>query len=196
MSPVPRDAAAPATLDDAALVARCLRDDDAAWDELVARHGPLAWGVIRRAGLHDDDAADVYQTVWLAAFEQLPRLRDPARFAGWIARTAHLQSLRVRRGYGISRRVLARLPVRETDDRVPDDEIASLEDRGRVAAALAAVGDRCAALLRLLYFEQPAPAYQDISARLGMPVGSIGPTRARCLERLGRRLGLDPEGTP
>lgn len=180
-------------LDDAALVARCLDDDGAAWSALVARHGPLAWGVIRRAGLHEDDAADVYQTVWLAAFEQLPRIRDASRFPGWIARTAHLQALRLRRGYGISRRVMSRLPVRESDDAVPETELAALEDRSRVSAALAAVGERCAALLQLLYFESPAPAYQDISARLGMPVGSIGPTRARCLERLARRLGLSQE---
>lgn len=183
-------------LDDAALVARCLGDDDDAWAALVARHGPLAWGVIRRAGLHADDAADVYQTVWLAAFQQLPRLRDPSRFPGWIARTAHIQALRLRRGYGISRRVLARVPVRETDDRVPDEEIQAMEERSRVALALDTVGERCAALLRLLYFERPAPAYQDISARLAMPVGSIGPTRARCLERLAKRLGLDPEDLP
>lgn len=184
---------ASATEDDAALVARCLDDDEDAWNLLVARHGPLAWAVIRRAGLSHDDASDAYQTTWLAALEQLPRLRDPARFPAWIARTAHLQALRVRRGYGISRRVLARIPLREADDRVPEDEIAAFEDRSRVTAALREVGERCAALLAALYFERPAPAYRDISARLSMPIGSIGPTRARCLERLAKRLGLDGE---
>lgn len=190
-------AAGPASAeDDAALVEQCLRDRDGAWEALVARHGPLAWGVIRRAGLHEDDAADVYQTVWLAAFEQLPRLREPARFPGWIARMAHIQALRLRRGYGISRRVMSRLPAREEDDRVPDAEIEALEERSRVAAALGRIGDRCASLLRILYFESPAPAYQDVSARLGMPIGSIGPTRARCLARLARTLGLAPEERP
>lgn len=179
--------------DDAALVARCLDDDETAWALLVARHGPLAWATIRRAGLSHDDAADVYQTTWLAALEQLPRLRDPTRFPAWIARTAHLQALRVRRSYGISRRVLARIPLRDDDERVPDEEIVAIEDRSRVAAALAAVGDRCATLLRILYFERPTPAYRDISERLRMPIGSIGPTRARCLERLAKRLGLDEE---
>ncbi|MCE9634922.1 MAG: sigma-70 family RNA polymerase sigma factor [Planctomycetes bacterium] len=179
--------------DDATLVARCLGGDAAAWADLVARHGPLAWGVIRRTGLAPDDAADVYQTTWLAAVEQLPRLREPSRFPAWIARTAHLQALRVRRSYGISRRVLSRIEPRESDGRVPEDEIAAIEDRSRVAEALDAIGDRCAALLRVLYFEHPTPAYQDISARLKMPVGSIGPTRARCLERLAKRLGLGDE---
>lgn len=188
--------AAPGPDADEALVRRCLDGDAAAWTALVARHGPLAWSTIRRAGLHADDAADVYQTTWLAALEQLPRLRDPRRFGGWIARTAHLQSLRVRRGYGISRRVLARIPARETDDRVPEEELSALEDRSRVTEALAAIGERCATLLRVLYFERPAPAYRDVSLRLRMPVGSIGPTRARCLERLAKRLGLGDEEVP
>jgi RNA polymerase sigma factor (sigma-70 family) len=189
-----RDVAAAAP-DDAALVARCLDDDEDAWNLLVHRHGPLAWAVIRRTGLSPDDAADVYQTTWLAALEQLPRLREPSRFPAWIARTAHLQALRVRRGYGISRRVLSRIPLREDDHRVPEDEVSALEERSRVSAALAQIGARCAALLVALYFECPAPAYRDISARLSMPIGSIGPTRARCLERLARRLGLNGEET-
>jgi RNA polymerase sigma factor (sigma-70 family) len=189
----PREEPSTHAADDAALVARCLCDDADAWAALVARHGPLAWSTIRRSGLTAEDAADVYQTTWLAALEQLPRLRDPRRFAGWIARTAHLQALRLRRGYGISRRVLSRIPARETDDRIPEDELVALEDRSRVTAALAAVGERCAALLRALYFERPAPAYRDVSLRLRMPVGSIGPTRARCLERLAQRLGLADE---
>lgn len=179
------------TDDDATLVGRCLGDDRAAWEQLVARHGPLAWAVIRRAGLSPEDAADVYQVTWLAALEQLPQIREPSRFPAWIARTAHVQALRIRRGYGISRRVLSRIRPRELDERVPDDEIAALEDRSRVATALGAIGDRCAALLRLLYFESPALAYRDISSRLRMPVGSIGPTRARCLEKLARRLGFE-----
>lgn len=182
-----------AETDDATLVARCLDNDGAAWATLVARHGPLAWSVIRRTGLAHDDASDAYQTTWLAALEQLPRIRDPHRFPAWIARTAYVQALRVRRGYGISRRVLARIPARETDDRVPDEELSALEDRSRVAGALTAAGGRCEALLRLLYFERPAPEYREIAARLGMPIGSIGPTRARCLERVAKQLGLDEE---
>lgn len=183
--------------DDATLVLRCLdagRGGDraageGAWAELVRRHGPLAWAVIRRAGVDGADAADVYQTAWLAALQALPKLRDPARFASWLARTAHLQAIRLRRTYGITRRVLSRIDPREEDDRAPAEDIEKLETRNAVAAALARVGARCESLLRALYYEDPPPAYTDLAQRLGMPVGSIGPTRARCLEKLDRLMG-------
>lgn len=184
---------ATAAADDAALVARAAEADPRAWAELVARHGPVAWAVIRRAGLAGEDAADVYQTAWLAAVESLPTLRHPERFGGWLARTAAIQALRVRRRYGITRRVLSKLPSDEVDERLPDADLAALEDRSRVARALGTIGARCAALLRLLYYESPAPPYVEVGRRLSMPVGSIGPTRARCLARLAERLGLTPE---
>jgi len=182
-----------ATADDATLVARAADADPRAWAELVARHGPVAWAVIRRSGLAGDDAADVYQTAWLAAVESLPSLRHPERFGGWLARTAAIQSLRVRRRYGITRRVLSKVPNDDVDERLPEEDLQSLEDRSRVARALGTIGGRCAALLRLLYYESPAPPYAEVGRRLSMPVGSIGPTRARCLARLAQRLGLSPE---
>lgn len=182
--------------DDAVLVGRCLDGgDEDAWAELVARHGPLAWAAIRRAGLSGDDAADVYQTAWLAALESLPRLRHPERFGGWIARTAQLQAIRLRRTYGITRRVLGRIEPAEFDETEPDEDLSRLEQRARMTRALARVGERCETLLRVLYFEDPSPAYTDIAKRMGMPIGSIGPTRARCLEKLERILGAEG-GTP
>lgn len=193
-SPAP-DGAGPD--DDAVLVGRCLdgrgdgRGDDDAWAELVARHGPLAWAAIRRAGLSGDDAADVYQTAWLAALESLPRLRHRERFGGWIARTAQLQAIRLRRTYGITRRVLGRIEPAEFDEAEPHEDLSRLEQRARMTRALARVGERCETLLRVLYFEDPSPAYTDIAKRMGMPIGSIGPTRARCLEKLERILGAE-----
>lgn len=192
--------------DDAALVARCLdgrgngdgngRGDEDAWAELVARHGPVAWAAIRRAGLSGDDAADVYQTAWLAALESLPRLRHRERFGGWIARTAQLQAIRLRRTYGITRRVLGRIEPAEFDEAEPHEDLSRLEQRARMTRALARVGERCETLLRVLYFEDPSPAYTDIAKRMGMPIGSIGPTRARCLEKLERILGAEEGGAP
>ena len=179
--------------DDASLVRRCIDRDSDAWARLVERHGPLAWSVIRRAGLSGEDAADVYQTSWLAALESLPRIRQPERFGGWIARTAHIQSVRLRRTYGITRKILGKLPVLEADDRVPGEALVELEERHRVTLALSTVGERCETLLRLLYFQDPPLAYQEVASRLAMPIGSIGPTRARCLEKLERLLGDEGE---
>jgi RNA polymerase sigma factor (sigma-70 family) len=175
--------------DDAALVARCIEGDSAAWDALVDRHGPLVWAVAHKAGLSDADAADVFQNTWTIAVEELERVRNPDRVAAWIGRVARHQAMRVRRGYGIARKARARVAREDVDDRVPDEELAELEERGRVDTALRRIGERCARLLDALYFERPAPAYTALAERLGMRIGSIGPTRARCLEKLRRELG-------
>jgi RNA polymerase sigma factor (sigma-70 family) len=176
---------------DAALVARCMDGDEEAWAALVRRHGPVVWTIARRAGLGDADAADVYQTTWRIAVESLPRLRDAERFPSWIARTAHFQTMRCLRTLCTTRRTLARIEPRETDDDVPEDELARVEFRRLVGEAMGRIGDRCARLLRALYFDDPAPAYVEIAKRLSMRVGSIGPTRARCLARLKDALGSD-----
>ncbi len=170
--------------DDGALVAACLDGDGSAWEALIARHGALVWAVARRAGLDEDDAADVFQNTWTIALEELSRVREPQHFARWVGRVARHQSMRVRRGYGIARKALPRVAREDIDVNVPDEELVRIEERGRVHAALARVGDRCDALLRLLYLETVRPAYDEIAARLGMRIGSIGPTRARCLQRL------------
>jgi RNA polymerase sigma factor (sigma-70 family) len=174
---------------DALLVARCLDGDGAAWTELVERHGALVWAVASRARLERADAEDVFQATWTIALEELSRIREPERFAAWIARVARHQTMRVRRGYGIARRAHERVAADLDETRVPDDELERLEERGRVTRALTRLGARCRDLLQLLYYADPRPAYEVVSERLGMRIGSIGPTRARCLQKLERELG-------
>ena len=174
---------------DADLVTRCLEGDGAAWSLLVERHGPLVWAVASRMGLTRADAEDVFQATWTIALEELSRVRDRARFAAWLGRVARHQSLRVRRGYGIARRAHERIAEDTDDVTLPDDELETLEQRALVGRALSRIGERCAALLRLLYYADPRPAYEDIAERLGMRIGSIGPTRARCLRKLESELG-------
>lgn len=181
---------------DAALVARCMDGDQDAWAALVRRHGPLVWTMARRAGLSEEDAADLYQTVWRIAVESLPRLRDAERFAAWIARTAHFQTARAVRTLCATRRALGRLEPPEEADVPPDGDLERLEDRRLVAEAMERVGERCARLLCALYYEDPTPAYAEIARRLDMRVGSIGPTRARCLARLKDALGRSAHADP
>ncbi len=183
-----------AEVNDVALVASCLDGDRAAWDTLIERHGALVWCVARRAGLDDEDAADVFQNTWTIALEELSRLRDPALFCRWIGRVARHQSMRVRRGYGIARKALPKVAREDVDVTVPDEELVRLEQRVLVHAALAKIGDRCGELLQLLYLEAVRPAYSEIAERLGMRIGSIGPTRARCLERVRGLLEGDRHG--
>lgn len=175
---------APDSHGDAQLISRCMDGDEAAWAALVRRHGPSVWTVIRRSGLSEIDAADVYQTVWRIAVESLPRLREAERFPAWIARTAHFQSMRALRTICATRRALDRISPREAEEAAPEEQLARIETSRVVSAALERIGERCASLLRALYFDDPRPAYGEIAARLSMRVGSIGPTRARCLARL------------
>jgi RNA polymerase sigma factor (sigma-70 family) len=161
--------------------------DHAAWEELVARYERLVWGVVRSHRLADADAADVFQTTWLRLLEHLDDLRNPAALSGWLATTARNECLRVLRHQA------RQIPTE--DDRIPEESVpAALDERllatERDAAlwrAFATLSSRCQALLRMLVCDPP-PSYDDVSYALGMPVGSIGPTRGRCLVALRRAL--------
>lgn len=165
--------------------------DGEAWDALVERFSGLVWSVARSHRLSDADAADVSQTTWLRLAEHLHRLRDPAKVASWLATTARNESLRTLRR---SARVV---PVdvdfdADLDRSAPaaDGRILLEERDAALWEAFDQLPDPCRALLRTLIAD-PAPSYAEISAALGMPVGSIGPRRARCLDRLRGRTDLD-----
>lgn len=180
--------------DDAALVAKSIDGDDRAWQTLVSRHGPVIWAVANRSGLTQDDAADVFQNTWTIAVTDLPRIREPARFGAWIARVARHQCMRVRRSYGIARRSYEHVAREDVVQDLPDEELSRLEDRNRISRALQRIGRRCLELLQALYYQAPRPSYREISERMDMSVGSIGPTRARCLEKLESNLEGGSDG--
>lgn len=174
---------------DASLVARCLEGDEAAWESLLARHGPVVWAVASRLDLSRDDAADVFQSTWRIALEEIGTVRDPAAFGGWIARVARHQAMRVRRGYGIARKSREKVAREDVDLSLPDEDLERLETRRRVREALGRIGERCARLLTALYFDDPVPSYDEIARRFSMRIGSIGPTRARCLAKMLGEMG-------
>jgi RNA polymerase sigma factor (sigma-70 family) len=163
--------------------------DGRAWSEIVAEFEGLLWAVARTHRLCHADQADVVQTTWLRFAENLDRLREPARLGAWLATTARRESLEV----------LAK-SAREfpTDDALLPEEaytpepargLIAAEDRSAVRAALDVLPERQRALLYALFVE-PEASYVDISAAVGIPIGSIGPTRGRSLERLRRDCGL------
>jgi RNA polymerase sigma factor (sigma-70 family) len=171
----------------AALVRAAREDDESAWNELVDEFGNLVWSIARAHRLSAADAADVSQTTWLRLAEHLGRIRDPERVGGWLAATARNESLRLLRRS--QRELPAGDELPEPDPAEAPSLAAGLVRSERSAAlwrAFAELPDRCRSLLRVLMADEP-PAYEDVGAALDMPVGSIGPTRARCLERL-RRL--------
>jgi RNA polymerase sigma factor (sigma-70 family) len=171
----------------ASIVRAAAHGDQQAWDKLVERYSGLLWSVARAHRLNTVDAADVVQTTWLRLVEHLPQIRNADGIGAWLSTTARRECLR---------------HLRKTDRCRPSDELDALAavDPGEVDTALLTAERDAAlhsafrrlpardqALLRLLTTD-PTPSYEEISAGLGMPIGSIGPTRARSLERLRREL--------
>lgn len=175
------------------LVGRAAVGDQDAWDQLVDDLTGLLWTVARSNGLDQTDAADVVQTTWLRLAENLHRLRDPERVSAWLVTTARRESLRVLRGsqrdvpVGVE---VAPWHVAPTAD--PEEPVLRAEQDARLWGAFSSLPTLCRSLLRVLMAD-PAPSYAEVSAALDMPVGSIGPRRARCLQRL-RGFFEDPTG--
>ena len=174
------------------LVTRARCGDRSAWDQLVDRYSSLIWSICHRWQLDRTDAEDVGQAVWLRLVEQLDNLRDPAALPGWLATTTQRECSRARR----SRCRLAAGGQVPDAENLPDKQAATAEDvlfmAERHAALRAAFTDLPAnwqQLLTLLTTDPPTP-YAEISVKLGIPVGSIGPNRSRCLDRLRRHPAL------
>ena len=170
------------------LVTRARNGDRSAWDALVDRYSPLIWSICRRYQLDRTDAEDVGQAVWLRLVEQLDNLREPAALPGWLATTTQRECYRVRRARS---RLAAGEQVPDADS-LPDDQTVVAEDELLMAERHAALREAFRELppsyqrlLALLIADPPVP-YAEISARLGIPIGSIGPSRSRSLERLRR----------
>ncbi len=167
-----------------ALVVAARNGDSGAWNALVERYAPLMWSTCRAYRLDAADAEDVGQTVWLKLIEHLPDIRTPAALPGWILTATRRECLRVLR---IARRIRPDETVgdlAEPDDRVDLDERLLAGERNiAMRAAFGQLPPRCQHLLSLLMQDPPA-SYSVVSSRLGIPTGSIGPNRARCLDRL------------
>jgi RNA polymerase sigma factor (sigma-70 family) len=174
-------------LEDQRLVDRCLAGDATAWERLVRRHERLVFAVARSYRLADSDLADVFQEVFAALVNGLPRLREPRALVRWLSSTAQriarATALRRRREQALWAGHPEEMPIPGPDEPVEAD-LERIEEQAMVRLALTALPPRCQRLLLALYYEDPAPAYADIARRLGVPMGSIGPTRARCFERL------------
>lgn len=176
----------------AELVSTAAAGDAGAWDSIVSRFTPLVLSVTVRYRLADADAADVSQTLWLRLVQNLRNLREPQALPGWIATTTRNECFRVLHS---RRRLLPYDPITDTpSDRSEfrevahidlDEDLLRAERHEALLAAFAELSDRHRQLL-LLLLEDPPLSYATISERLDMPIGAIGPTRARAVERLRR----------
>jgi RNA polymerase sigma factor (sigma-70 family) len=178
-----------------ALVTHAVEGDPAAWDEIVQRYAPLVWSICGRFQLSARDREDVAQKVWLLLVDQLGKLREPAALPGWLATTMWRECLRV---VTAARKSGQRETKPDEESRLAgetaiDEEILIAERNAALGEALAGLPDRCQQLLSMLLADPPY-SYAEISARLNIPVGSVGPQRARCLERLRKSYAFLAEG--
>ena len=185
------------------LVIRARHGDQRAWDTLVERYAPLVWSICRSYRLSRADTDDVGQTVWLRLVAHLDRLRDPAALTGWITTTTRRECGKVRRAARLSPTAWWDVDAGTICDpgtEPADSGLLAAERRAALRQAFACLPPGGQQLLALLIEDPPLP-YAQISARLGIPVGSIGPTRRRCLRKLRRHpaiaalIGAEPPAT-
>lgn len=187
--------------DDAALIARCRAGDGTAWAAIVQRYQRLVYAIVRRVGLDEHTAGDVFQAVFSRLVQHLHRLEDPSRLQAWIVTTAKREAL-------LQRRLAGRTVSMTRDDSdaegdatdtagvwdfadespIAEEALAQLQQLDAVRQGLERLDERCRGLLTMLFRDDDELlSYQEVARRLSIPVGSIGPTRSRCLDKL-RRL--------
>lgn len=179
---------------DPELISLCLKGDARAWEALILRYRRLIYSVPVRFSFEPADAADVFQAVCLKLLEHLHDIKDDRKISGWLVTTTTRQCLHVKS-----------LKTRETtsDDTTleeqadPTHNVEDLrvltEQEQTIREAVDELAQRCRMLIGMLYFDHTSPSYDEISQKMDIPVASIGPTRARCLEKLKtilRRRGL------
>jgi RNA polymerase sigma factor (sigma-70 family) len=164
------------------LVVWARKGDQPAWAALTARYSGMVWAIARTHGLGEADAADVVQTTWLRLVERIDRIRDPDRVGAWLAVTARRETVRLVRHQCGGRP----LPPLAATDPGPDHVCLDRERLRIVMAAIQALPEMCRNVLRLF---ASSPGYAEVAAALDIPIGSVGPTRARCLTSLRARIG-------
>lgn len=175
---------------DAELVELAGKGDQPAWDAIVDRHGGRVWAVARAHRLGTADAEDVFQVTFLRLVTHLDTIRDRSRVGAWLATTARNECLRVIRRAGRAVPSGDEEVMDAPDPFLPEIEsnLVATERQRALHAALGRLSEGCQRLLRVLMAD-PEPSYEEVSQALGMPIGSIGPTRGRCLKHLRRELG-------
>jgi RNA polymerase sigma factor (sigma-70 family) len=172
--------------------------DPAAWRTLTERFGGMVMAIARSCRLNEADVAEIHQVTWLRLVENIDRIEQPERIGGWLATTARRESLRIVRSkarVSLDHDMLLRLP--DAESKPLDSNLLADESAELVRRAFALLPPHCQRLLGILTAADPPP-YKEISKTISMPIGSIGPTRGRCLEHLRRimeELSEEEEGS-
>ena len=179
---------------DAELVKRCRNGDQSAWDELVERYQRLIFAIPRRAGLNEEQAADVFQDVFLTLFEKIDEIEQPERIRSWIVTTAKFKTWAVVRGskgiYSPATEEEMEAEMANIRDETPlaDDMLIELEEQHLIRTALLELEERCQKILSMIYLRDPAASYAQVAAAINVGETSISPLRSRCLKKLEKVL--------
>jgi RNA polymerase sigma factor (sigma-70 family) len=181
---------------DEELVRACRRGEAAAWGVLVNRYQRLIYTIPRRARLDEDRAGEVFQRTFASLLEQLERIEQPQRIRAWLVTTARRETWRLLRQQKNEQLFSDTSDPHGADNHeslpddgpLPDEELERLEEQHLIHIAISAIDERCRRLLTLLFYCPEPPPYSEVAAALDMPEGSLGPTRARCLNKMRRLL--------
>lgn len=182
--------------DDGWLISACLSGDHDAWEALIKRYQRLIYSIPLKARLSQDDAADIFQSVCLKFYEKLSTIRDTERISSWLITTTSRECWRMS-----ARKRRERTATGSTDEdgddllkEIPasgppiDEQREAIEMQHHVRQGVEALPERCRDLITMLFYQKDELTYVDIARRMKMPVPSVGPTRARCLEKLKKLL--------
>lgn len=173
------------------LLNRCRQSDSEAWNRLVESTQALVYSIPKRYGLGADDSADVFQTTFQALYKNLDRVQSGQALPKWLAVTASRECLRIKRiqsrTVGAEDLGLSLDEIVASEEDTAESDAVAAESADDVRRAVGSLQERCRALLTALYLTEETP-YAEIAERLGMPIGAIGPTRARCLDKLRKIL--------
>ena len=180
---------------DLELVLACRRGDQLAWEKLIRRYQRLIYAIPLRAGLDEDQAADIFQDVFTTLFQKLNDIEEPEKLQAWLVTTTRRKTWRIISQTPSNVRSVTDYDLQEheastirDETPLPDEKLLILEQQHRLRTAVSSLDERCRTLLELLFYRPEPPSYAEIAASLGIPEGSIGPTRARCLAKLLRML--------
>ena len=179
---------------DADLVQRCRKNEQLAWDELVDRYQRLIFAVPKRAGLNDDQAADIFQDVFLTLYQKIDEIEQPERIRAWIVTTAKFKTWAVVRGekglHSPATEEEMEVEMGNLPDSSPlaDDVLIELEEQHLIRTAVAKLDERCRTIISMVYLNAATASYVDVGEAIGVGATSISPLRSRCLKKLEKLL--------
>lgn len=179
---------------DAELVKACRRGEETAWNELVDRYQRLIFTIPRRAGLNEEQAADILQEVFLTLFEKLDDIEQPDKIRSWIVTTAKFKTwgaVRSNKGFyspETEEEMELEMASLADDSPLADELLIELEQQHLIRAAMKDLEERCRKIISMIYLRDAAASYAEVAAEIGVGETSISPMRARCLKKLEKIL--------